>query len=92
MSKEQRALVRHLFSEITGALEIAHSLATEGQGPDLKSQHAREIAQRILNVIDDAASFAAAIGAMRTRGGVPTSIGGTRSRASRPRRRILRTV
>ncbi len=92
MSKEQRALVRHLFSEITRTLEVAHSLATEGQRPDLKSLRERAIAHRILNAIDDAAALATAIGALNARTGDPRSARGARSRSFKPRRRVSKTV
>ena len=92
MTKEQRALIRHLFSEITAKLEIAESLAIEGQRSDLKSQHARDIAQKMLSSIDEAACLAAAVGALSARAGYPTDIRGTQSRASRTRRRISRNV
>jgi hypothetical protein len=84
MSKEQRALVRHIYSEITSALEVAHALATEGQRPDLKYLRDRVIAQRILNAINNASTLAEAV--------VALSAPGTRTRASRSRPRNSRSV
>lgn len=92
MSKEQWALMRHLFSEIAATLEIAHSTAIEGQRPDLKSQHARDTAQRIMKSIDDAACLAAAVDALSAHAGGHKDIPGPRSGAPRKRHRISRTV
>jgi len=58
---DRRALIQHLFADITSALEIAHAFASTGQSSKLSPAEYGRCAERLQATTKDVSTLAAAV-------------------------------